>query len=138
MIPALLFLQLQLTPAVEVSPRVMLTLDSIAALAAWEGLEPGACVTSWERKRDTIVVKEVVPGNVARRTPMSVIWDGTMCGDSLPAIHGHLLGLGAWSRPTPNDWIVSSLPYRRAPFMLLLTINEQGVAYQLIAYYVKQ
>lgn len=137
LLTAFLALQLQITPVVEVSERAMMTLDSIAAMSWWEQLEPGACVTVWEKKADTLVIRAIAPGNVSYRTNMSITWDRTMCGDTLPAIHGHLLGLGAWARPTPVDWVGAGQPYRRAPFMLLLLISDRGVAHQLIPYSVK-
>lgn len=126
------------SPAILIGGRVMLTLDSIAALAWREELEPGACVTQWEQTRDTIRLLNIEPGDLAERHPGTLRWNGSMCGDSLPSMHGHILHLGHWTKPSPPDWILATDTVRkRAPFHLLLLIGTRGEMAGLIPYGVK-
>lgn len=126
-------------PAILIQERARLAIDSIAATAAHEELEPGACVTSWTFVGDTITIHAIGPADLVGRQKGSVQWRNGLCGDSLPSLHGHLVQLGHWLRPTPVDWVLATDTVRkRAPFHLVLVVDMGGVASHLVAYGVKR
>jgi hypothetical protein len=130
-----LLLQVRVSePALTFTERAAMTMDSISALAWRDGLEPGACVKEWEILQDTIHIKAIIPGDVVNRAPKSVQWNGKVCGDSLPSIHGHLLGIGAMTRPSPMDWMLASQPHIKAPFHLVLLIGVYGHSHKVLVY----
>ena len=126
-------------PAIMIQDRARLAIDSIAATAAHEELEPGACITAWTFVGDTITIQEIGRADLVGRQRGSVQWRNGLCGDSLPSLHGHLVQLGHWLRPTPIDWVLATDTIRkRAPFHLVLVVDMGGVASHLIAYGVKK
>jgi hypothetical protein len=126
-------------PVVMISERARMTVDSIAALARRDELEPGACVTSYLFQNDTITIHGLGPADLAERARGTLRWNGKVCHDSLPSLHGHFMHMGHWDRPTPADWIVATHESRaRAPFHLILLIEDNGVGSKLIPYAVKK
>lgn len=126
------------TPTIVLHNRAHLTLDSIAALARHEELEPGACVTQFTATKDTIVILAIEKGDLMWRQRGSLRWNGKMCHDSLPSLHGHLLHLGHWEKPSPMDWVLAVDTVRKkALFHLILVVDEVGAVARLIPYGVK-
>lgn len=128
---ALLLLQIR-NPQIALTDRAILSLDSIAALARRDNLEPGACITSWDWHGDTVILKEIVPGDIKARSSWFVEWR-TLCQDTLPVLHGHF---DSW-RPSSLDWRTQD-ENKRTPFSLLLLVGTDGSPVKLSIYGVRK
>jgi len=94
-------------------------------------METGACIPKANyHVRDSSGVLSfwitgIAPGRIKIREAALMIWDGTLCGDTLPSVHVHWLDPGP-ECPSCMRWLPSPIDIRTAtarpliPFHLLV------------------
>lgn len=66
-------------------------------------------------KKPFVIVAEFIPAKVTKQDSIYVVWGGTLCGDSLPSWHSHVVDNGLRYEPSPCD-LHTATKYPRIPF----------------------
>lgn len=88
-------------------------------------VEPAACVTSWRVWTDTtthrrnVDVYALTLAETDSADTLNIWWHKTLCGDTLPSVHGHVWRGMMVDGPSVRDSLTAAT-ISRAPFHLLL------------------
>lgn len=108
--------------------------------AVRERREPSACVAPHgyrmkrEGARHIADVWLLTIAEADSADSVDVWWHDTLCGDSLPSVHGHMgacATIGCWPMELPSPTDVKTAYNRRAPFHLLIYPQGDSVAVRL-------